>query len=633
MKPGRFRARTCWLAAALALLGAQCTPTYHKKDADREVYRLLEDVRQGRGDVSSLFTIEPSVEEPTAALRKLAEEKTMAANGPGPSATLPRAEAPEQAIPTEPGAARLTLTDALELAARYSREYQTEKENLYLTALALTLERYNWSPIPFATFVASLTKDKSEKVEVDDLRDATDAEVRAAKTAARAADPNADTSTFDDAKTRTGVRARFDKTKSLTTEVGVSQLLATGGEMTIRMTTDFIDHAAQHPDELAGSVLAVEVVQPLLRGGGRLVAREDLTQAERNTVYAVRSFARFRRTFAFTITQSYYRVLQQRDSVLNAWENYQRLRQLARRAADMARAGRLSEFQVDQARQDELRARDGWIRALRRYQDQLDNFKITLGLPTEAALELAPGEIDKLREAGPGEAGLNLPRAVDMALERRLDLLNVRDQVEDADRLAKIAKNGLLPDLDVRLTASAASRERRRSVPVLDETGAQVGTTTVVDQRRPLSFPLHRADLGASLEGELPLDRKAERNAYREALINFERAQRDATETADQVKLSVRTAWRDLQEAAETYRIQRASVELARRRVESTNDLLQRGDVAARDVLEANEALLDAQNALTGALINHILARLALWRDTELLRVDERGVWQDPTHD
>ena len=38
---------------------------------------------------------------------------------------------------------------------------------------------------------------------------------------------------------------------------------------------------------------------------------------------------------------------------------------------------------------------------------------------------------------------------------------------------------------------------------------------------------------------------------------------------------------------------------------------------------------MNAQNALTRALIDHRLARLALWRDTELLRVDEHGVWQD----
>jgi outer membrane protein TolC len=387
-----------------------------------------------------------------------------------------------------------------------------------------------------------------------------------------------------------------------------------------------------NPRETIGSVLALEVVQPLLRGGGRLVARENLTQAERDVVYAVRSFARFRRTFAFSITSQFFRVLQQRDTVLNGWENYQRLQQSRQRTAEMAQAGRLPEFQVDQARQDELRARDSWVRALRAYQEQLDDFKITLGLPTESPIELDPAEVDALRRAGPGAVGLTLDEAMEAALSRRLDLLNALDTVVDSERLVLIARNGLAPDLAVRLGLTVASRERSRVVPVLDETGAEVGTTTVIDQRRPARFSMHRGVYTADLEGELPLDRKAERNAYRQAIINVEQSRRDAAETEDRVKLSVRNAWRNLQEAAESYKIQDASVDLARRRVESTSDLLQRGDVAARDVLEANEALVNAQNARTRALIDHHLGRLALWRDTELLRVDERGVWQEVTH-
>lgn len=630
MTLGRLKSLViCLLGVGAVPLWTCCTPAYHKKDADREVYRILEKVRKRQVGMRALFTIEPAAEPPLVALRRWHEARTLAAKGPGPSEGVPKVEDFPDGLPRQEGTIRLTLSDALELAARYSREYQTEKENLYLAALALTLERYNWKPSFFAAFAGTVTKDKTGKVAVDDLRGATEGEKRTAKAAAKAMGPGADTSVYNDAKTKTGVSARFAKTKSLTTDVGFTQLLATGGDFTIRLTTDLMRATTADPREAIGSVLTAEVVQPLLRGGGRLVARENLTQAERDTVYAVRSFARFRRTFVVNITSRYYRVLQQRDSVVNAWDNYQRLRQARARSADMANAGRLAEFEVDKARQEVLRARDSWVQALRQYQEQLDNFKITLGLPTEAAIALDPTEIDALRKAGPGPVKLTRERAVAIALERRLDLLNVNDQVRDGERLVKIARNGLAPDLAARLGVSVASRERSRSVPVLDGTGAEVGSVTVVDRRRPTRFSMHRGVFTAGVEGELPLDRKAERNAYRGALINLERARRAATETEDQVTLSVRQAWRSLLEAAESYKIQLAAVPLAERRVESTSILLQRGDADMDAVLRANDDLVDAQNALTRALIDHRLARLALWRDTELLRVDEHGVWQD----
>ena len=93
--------------------------------------------------------------------------------------------------------------------------------------------------------------------------------------------------------------------------------------------------------------------------------------------------------------------------------------------------------------------------------------------------------------------------------------------------------------------------------------------------------------------------------------------------------LSVRRAWRNLQEAAQTYQIQRRSVELARRRVRNADLMLERGTAIARDVLDARESLVNAENDLTRALIDHTLARLALWRDTELLEVGPDGVWRE----
>src|SRR5262249_23787034 len=45
------------------------------------------------------------------------------------------------------------------------------------------------------------------------------------------------------------------------------------------------------------STLSLDVIQPFLRGGGWAVTLEPLTQAERNLLYAIRDFAKFRQEF------------------------------------------------------------------------------------------------------------------------------------------------------------------------------------------------------------------------------------------------------------------------------------------------------------------------------------------------
>src|SRR5207247_1823222 len=45
------------------------------------------------------------------------------------------------------------------------------------------------------------------------------------------------------------------------------------------------------------STINLDFIQPLLRGGGRAVTLEPLTQTERNLVYSVRAYARFRELY------------------------------------------------------------------------------------------------------------------------------------------------------------------------------------------------------------------------------------------------------------------------------------------------------------------------------------------------
>ncbi len=555
------RRRSQLLAIALAAAVAACQgckkAPFFKDAADREVRRIIAEKQDKVPGTPASFGIEPPEE---AELKRFTP--------PRPRATEPTTALSDEdldaadkgnGLPAIPDAVRLTLREALQLAARHSRDYQSRREDLYLSALDLTLERFRWNPQWTGVLSAGATRDP------------------------------------DKSWAETG------------TSFTVSQLLALGGKVTASLATDLILYSTGDPRTTATSLLTLEYLQPLWRKHGRLVAMEPLTQAERNTVYALRTFARYRKSFCVDATSRYYRVLQQRDAVLNQWNNYKRIRQSRRDAEALARVGEKARLELDQTRQDELRALANWVRAVRQYREQLDQFKVFLGLPADAPVELDAAEVEKLREAGLREVTLSPEAAVGIALSRRLDLLTALDKVADAERAVEIAKNGLAPDVDLKVNVS---------VPTEPNTHF-------------LTFEPHRSTYSAGLRLGLPLQRLQERNTYRSALIALDRARRSADELREQIKLSVRDAWRTLQEAATSYRIERDSVELAARRERAARELIRLGEATARDLLEANEALVNAQNALTRTLVDHTLARLALWRDTELLHVNEDGVWED----
>jgi len=532
------------MAVMLCLFAAGCTKKYYKESADKQVADILSKKSQEALGSAEKYEIEQLARDPLADL---------------PRATAQPLEVPENLKRAQEPPLIISFKKALEVAFYNSRDYQSQKEGVYLTALALTEQRHQFSA-QFSGTISSLWNSGP-------------------------GEENWDTST----------------------NFGVSKLLADGAQIGINLSSDFLHNLTGDPSRTAASILAVQIIQPLWRGAGRAVVTENLTQSERNVIYSVRSFARYERTFTVSIASSYYRVLQQRDVVRNQQSNYQNLIVARERTESLAEAGRLPEFQVDQARQNELSAKNDWIDAIQQYYEALDNLKIDLGLPTDANVDLDNVDLEALMQAGIQHPAMSAEDAIVLALKNRLDLKNSGDQVADAGRKIKVAENGLGGDVNLVFNSNTPSASNNRF----------------------LKFNGEETNWSGGVDVNLPLDRLAERNTYRSSLISFGRAVRDYSLEIDNVKLSVRTDWRTLQQAKESYEIQKNSVELAKRRVESTTLLLQAGRAETRDLLDAQSSLVNAQNALTAALINHLIARLQFFRDIETLTVDEKGVWHE----
>jgi outer membrane protein TolC len=84
-----------------------------------------------------------------------------------------------------------------------------------------------------------------------------------------------------------------------------------------------------------------------------------------------------------------------------------------------------------------------------------------------------------------------------------------------------------------------------------------------------------------------------------------------------------------MRENREKLSIQFVALELAERRVRSTDLLLQSGRAEIRDVLDAQDALLDAQNALLSAVTGYRIGELELQESLGVLRGSADGSWRE----
>jgi outer membrane protein TolC len=133
----------------------------------------------------------------------------------------------------------------------------------------------------------------------------------------------------------------------------------------------------------------------------------------------------------------------------------------------------------------------------------------------------------------------------------------------------------------------------------------------------------------ASMPLDLPIERTAQRNAYRNSLISLERATRSVQSLEDNIKLAIRDELRNLRESRESLNIQAKSVVVAEKRVRSTTMFLEAGRRQIRDLLDAQDSLLSARNQLTAAVVNYRIAELEIQRDLGILKVNERGLWEE----
>ena len=444
----------------------------------------------------------------------------------------------------------LDLDETLAYAIANSRDYQSQKERLYLTGLTLTTQRHSFRPQFFGRSRANYLRESDG-----------------------------------------------DRRGSLSSGLGLDQAFKTGGSLGLSVANDLLKYFTGDPRRSAASVLQLNVLQPIFRGAGRDIAGEQLTQANRNVIYAVRDFNHYQNTFSVDIVNQYFDLLQQKQVVFNQYNNY--LSRKANRAYLTARFDRESPEAIDDSKQDVLAAKNRYLEAVTSYRNSLDRFKITLGLPQKTELRLDDSEIERVREVGATSFAMPAAAAFEIALGNRLPLFNQIDRFEDERRQVGLAADRLRTELNIVGNSS------------LRNSGGPTDYTR-------FNFKDVRAEVGLQLN--LPLDRLRERNNYRATLINFEAATRELSQDFDELRNLLDRRLRELSQFQASYQIQKGAVRLAERRVEANQLRLQAGRVIFRRLSEAQDALILAQNAETRALVDFLNARLNLF--TELGVID-----------
>ncbi|MGL4593473.1 MAG: hypothetical protein ACRCUY_01950 [Thermoguttaceae bacterium] len=326
------------------------------------------------------------------------------------------------------GAVSLDKNMAVDLALIHSPEYQSALENLFLSAMKVAQERFRFD----IQFYGG-----------DSLFYEANGKLRGNKS-------------------------------NLTNDADISttKLMATGGEILVGIANSITWTFNGSNSWYADSLLNIGFIQPLLRGAGRKIVLEDLTQSERDLLAAIRQMVFFRQGFyTKTITgagrvsapsgsisspsisgSGFYGLLASQVQIQNRRQNIVGLEGNLHRFIEFFNASLLDDvFQVEQTRQRLLNSESGLLSEINTYQTNIETYLRSLGLPPDLQVEINDPLMEQFQLSSPTLTSLQADLNKILGVVRQHDQPlpeNLAEQIQDLLRRTeseiKILENDLI---------------------------------------------------------------------------------------------------------------------------------------------------------------------------------------------
>ena len=365
--PGRgiWRCRRGWTVGVLLLLSlAGCTRRYYRDFADSDVYRIE---RERMTDPRWTLPPRPVEADPKSRIGDKYDpnHEPIQYDDPGSRpfqftagrpfefhGWLGRGRSPVEdmrwldEIPHgADGKLQLDSPMAMRIALKNNRDYQTQVEDVYIQALNLTLTRFTFFPQMLANQSTQYYNFGAGKTEVSQLQ--------------------------------------------LAANAGLNWTLYSGATLLTNFANAIAFQYNGKQFETVLSGLTINLTQPLLQGAFARNVTQPLSLQERNTLYTVRNFARYRRGFYVTTVSGYLGLLQQLQLIRNQENNVNSLRRNLDEYEALVKAGILDPLQRDTVAQQYQTGRLSLLQLEAGLQTLLDAYRVSqLGLPADFPVTL-----------------------------------------------------------------------------------------------------------------------------------------------------------------------------------------------------------------------------------------------------
>jgi outer membrane protein TolC len=357
--------------------------------------------------------------------------------------------------------------------------------------------------------------------------------------------------------------------------VTLQQRVTSGIQGSISPRVDWIDREAL-------SSVAFSLDFPLLRGLGRDVNLDSVYSSMHGIRSARHALFLTRTQTVVSTVAAVYDILRQEQLATLYSSQVQRLQGYAQTARIRERAGMDSAIDVYRA---EIRIKDAES-ALTLAQEGVnaaqDRLKVLLAVALEQPIAVAaPIEFEPVT--------ITAEQAVGIALERRVELIQAREDIAEAERKSAVARHNVLPELDLVVNYSRAE--------LTDELATAFGNDEQV--------------YSVNLVSRTDLTRSVEKSALRQSVIEARRTRLTLEQRQEEVKREVRQQLDALSQLERRMALSQEQIHQAQGKVALAEIKYRRGLGDNFDLIESETELQSARTGQLGLVSEYIVG---VWR-------------------
>lgn len=331
-------------------------------------------------------------------------------------------------------------------------------------------------------------------------------------------------------------------------------------------------------DSQYGSSVEVGLAQPLLKGLGRKQAMSGVYSAQFGLRSSMRSLQLSEINTILSTVRAVYDCIKQKEELRQNMASYDRLKSHRESLLAKARSGYGPAIDMYRVELELAQAENAVVQSQEALGDAYDSLKVLLDLPLDQEIDVkAPLEFSKI--------SLSLSKALNIAFNHRIEIIQAFDEIKEARRLSEVAENDTWPQLNLVVKYG------------------RLGYGTALGS----SFGLDDHYWTVSLISNTDFFRRREKLAYQQSLLNVRRAIRRYSLIKDGVTREVKNSVRMLRKAWRQIELRKNSIDNAKGKLELAKVKFRWGKASNFDLIEAEKELRQAQTDFIKAVTDYIV--------------------------